>query len=204
MKPRMPVWGTSARALLFVCVFAGLSALARPARAVPAPAQTPGCGSGWVYFDLGDTLIDTRDWNHLKYLPQALDYLHALKRAGFRLGMITNVPQSWGATHDEKLARLKQDIASTWAEATPFEWDAFDSILLPPTEADRKPAPYLFDEARADQRDCRIAYEGEDPAEISAALKSRFDWGYVVGSQAPRGFYPPADGIFKGVRPAGR
>ena len=156
----------------------------------------PGCGRGWVFFDIGNTLIDTTNENHYRTLPQAHEYLRALHDAGFHLGAISNVPESWGATQEAKLARLKLEIASVWTESQPFEWNAFEAILLPPTNADRKPAPFLFKQAVGIAAGCRIAYEGDDAPEIQAAAANGFDVSYLVGKTAPGEFYLPIDRIF--------
>jgi phosphoglycolate phosphatase-like HAD superfamily hydrolase len=177
------------------CATAALSLLALPSSRADAP-QDP-CGRGWVYFDLGNTLVNTADWDHLKYMPQAREYLRDLKASGFHLGLISNVPESWGATPEAKIAALKNEIAKTWSETDAFDWTVFDSVLLPPTNQDRKPAPYLFLEARGVAGHCKLAYEGEEAAEVKAATDAGFDRGIVVGTSADGSFFPAGDRIFQ-------
>ena len=161
-----------------------------------ARAENSGaCGRGWVFFDLGNTLINTSDWDHLKYMPGGRAYVQSLRAAGFHLALISNVPDTWGPTVEAKLANMKNVISQSWSEPTAFEWDPFETILLPPTDQDREPAPYV--KARGLASQCKIAYEGEDPEEVRAATAAGFDLGYVVGKTTPGEFYLPADKIFQ-------
>lgn len=149
------------------------------------------CGRGWVFFDLGNTLINTSDWDHLRYLSEAKAYLHRLKSAGYQLGMITNIPESWGLTEAEKIATLQAEINRTWAEPEAFDWALFDVILVPPSDQLRKPAPYLFNKGRTLAEDCSAVYQGEDPREIDAARAAGMD-GYLVGG-TPGEFFKPLE-----------
>ena len=148
-----------------------------------------------MFFDIGNTIIDTSQWDHLKHMPGARDYMTALKAAGFHLGAITNVPESWGQTYEEKFATLRAEIAKTWIEPEAFAWSDFDAVLLPPRDLDRKPAPYLFNEARALAHDCKAAFQGEDIREVNAALAAGFDRSDLVGSD-PSAFFVPIDHLF--------
>ena len=55
-------------------------------------------------------------------------------------------------------------------EEEPFPWEIFQAVLLPPKDEFRKPNRYLFDEAAQRSAPGSYVYEGEDAAEISAAL----------------------------------
>jgi phosphoglycolate phosphatase-like HAD superfamily hydrolase len=141
-------------------------------------------------------VVDTTDWDHLRYVEHAHDYLLELKRLGFHVGLITNIPESWGVTQDQKLAYLKAEISKTWNEAEAFAWSDFEDILLPPRDLDRKPAPFLYAQALGMHMGCPIAYEGDDATEVHAAVAAGFTSGYVVGKNSPDGFFLPADQIF--------
>jgi hypothetical protein len=171
---------------------APLAPATTPAGQVPTLIQDP-CGRGWVYFDLGNTLVDTHDWTHLRYMTGSLGYIHELKAAGFHLAIVTNVPESWGTNDAEKIAHLKSDVNSNWQEPASFEWDLFESILVPPTDQDRKPAPYLFEHAKAHSVGCKVAFEGEDPAEVIAAEHAGFNQARDVGVNGTPNFIPAAD-----------
>ena len=67
----------------------------------------------WVFFDLGNTLVDTTQGEKkYSYLPGALNYLAMLKKSGYKLGLISNIPVSWGSNFDERLFELKGNVKS--------------------------------------------------------------------------------------------
>ncbi|MBP9680543.1 MAG: HAD hydrolase-like protein [Bacteriovorax sp.] len=123
----------------------------------------------WIYFDLGDTVINTSDMKHLKYMHGAREYMDELKREGFRIGIITNIPEAWGMDYDEKLLTLKKAIQEGWDESEPFDWGIYDEIILPLKNSEMKPAPTLFLKAINRAGACPSAYIGESPKEIAAA-----------------------------------
>ncbi|WP_185903001.1 HAD family hydrolase [Bacteriovorax stolpii] len=123
----------------------------------------------WVYLDLGDTIVNTKDMKHIKYMPGAKEYIEDLKREGFKVGIISNIPEEWGLTYEQKLMRLKDVIASGWDDTSEFDWSAFEQILLPLKDEDMKPAPTLFLEAIEKANSCPSLYIGESPKEIVAA-----------------------------------
>ncbi|GGQ68200.1 HAD family hydrolase [Couchioplanes azureus] len=166
---------------------------AAPAAASDAvPAAAPAvCNRPVVYFDLGNVLIDTSDWSHVRYEPGALSYLRDLRSRGVALGLIINIPEAWGATQEEKLATMQQYIADRWAEPRPFVWSYFEGrIVLPRTDAERKPAPALFERALAESAPCVPYYQGEVAAELTAAAQVGLRT-YQVGKPG-RSFYLPA------------
>ncbi|QPP07643.1 hypothetical protein G4Z16_15985 [Streptomyces bathyalis] len=168
--------------------------------AVPAgvPHDTPageradaahGCAVVW--FDLGETLVHTAENSSTSYMPGAATYLRELRERDIEVGLITNVPSSWGETDAERAAALKKEVDKTWKGSTPFAWKDFgDRILTPRTEAERKPAPVLWERAKADANGCRLVYEAEtaDETDVAASL------GYVAyqTGQPSRPAYLPA------------
>ncbi len=56
------------------------------------------CNKAFIFFDLGDTLIDTHthDYNPMFAMPGALAHLRELNSLGYPLGIISDVPESWG------------------------------------------------------------------------------------------------------------
>ncbi len=147
------------------------------------------CTRPVYFFDLGQVLINTSDWDHLKYMNEAQEYLHQLKARGERLALITNVPESWGADYDAKLQTLKGVIAKTWIEPTAFEWELFEMILLPLSDAQRKPAPFLFQDAIQKALPCPAFYQGEDLIETQAADREGMQ-SYQVGRPGESFFQP--------------
>jgi phosphoglycolate phosphatase-like HAD superfamily hydrolase len=130
----------------------------------------PGCDAGWIYFDLGNTLIDTRDWDHLKYFPETQAYLAQARALGYHLGLITNVPESWGKTAAEKITRLKAEVQAGFKDpGTSFDWSPFEDIFVPLTDAERKPAPILFERALAAHATCPHEYQGDEADQCAAA-----------------------------------
>ncbi|MEU9097932.1 hypothetical protein [Streptomyces sp. NPDC048361] len=128
-----------------------------------------------VYFDLGETLVHTSDDGGTSYQPGAAAYLRALRARHIRVGLITNVPPSWGATDAERAARLKKEVDATWRGSAPFAWQDFgDRILTPRTDAERKPAPVLWQRAKAVSGRCLLVYQAETAEEIQIAASLGF------------------------------
>lgn len=123
----------------------------------------------WVYFDLGDTVVNTKDMNHLKYMKGAREYMEDIKREGFKIGIITNIPEAWGMDYDEKFQTLKKVIQDGWVEHEPFDWSVFDEVILPLKNTEMKPTPTMFLKAISKANSCPSAYIGESPKEIAAA-----------------------------------
>ncbi|MER5969628.1 hypothetical protein ABT112_07800 [Streptomyces sp. NPDC002055] len=129
-----------------------------------------------VYFDLGETLVHTAEDKSISYMPGAAAHLRALRARNIPVGLITNVPSSWGATDAERAAELKRVIDKDWKGSRPFDWADFgDRIFTPRTEEERKPAPALWQRARDAAGGCRMVYQAETDDEIQASR----DLGYV-------------------------
>ncbi|MGW0908795.1 hypothetical protein [Streptomyces sp. NPDC002853] len=123
-----------------------------------------------VYFDLGETLVHTADDGSTSYRSGAASYLRALRERHIRIGLITNVPPSWGTTDAERAARLKKEVDATWRGSAPFAWEDFgDRVLTPRTEAERKPAPALWQRAKTSSGHCRLVYQAETAEEVDVA-----------------------------------
>ncbi|MGN5636485.1 hypothetical protein [Streptomyces sp. AC154] len=167
--------------------------LAPASTAVPGTAAAPASTErqcAVVYFDLGETLVHTADDGATSYRPDASAYLRALRERHIEVGLITNVPSSWGATDAERAARLKEEVDAGWQGSSPFAWDDFgDRILTPRTEAERKPAPVLWERAKAGSGGCRLVYEAET-AEETAAAGSLGYVAYQVGQPHRPAFLP--------------
>ncbi len=123
----------------------------------------------WIYFDLGDTVISTQDMKHLHYFNGAREYIEDLKRQGYKIGMITNIPETWGMDYDEKLLTLKKVIHDGWDESRPFDWEAFDEIILPLKNTELKPNAVMFVKAINKANGCPSAFIGESQKEVDAA-----------------------------------
>ncbi|MFF1381846.1 hypothetical protein [Streptomyces sp. NPDC058308] len=128
-----------------------------------------------VYFDLGETLVHTAEDGSTGYRPGAAAYLRALRARHIRIGLITNVPPAWGATDAERAARLRREVDATWRGAAPFAWADFgERVLTPRTEAERKPAPALWQRAKAGPGRCRLVYQAETAQEVEVAASLGF------------------------------
>lgn len=136
--------------------------------AFQAKAQDKGL---WVYFDLGDTVVSTKDMKKIKYIPGAKEYIERLHQEGFKVGMISNIPETWGMDYDEKLLSLKKAIEDGWVDSVPFDWTLYDEVILPLKNTEMKPAPHLFLKAIQRAQSCPSLYIGESPKEILAAEK---------------------------------
>jgi hypothetical protein len=170
----------------------GLSTTAT-ATAAPAPEQAAAqhpARCSVVWFDLGNTLVDTKVAGKMTWMPDALRHLRQLRSVGVPIGLITNVPPEWGATDAERAAATKAFVDGQWAEADPFPWALFgDRILTPRTKAESKPALPLFERGKANASPCRSFYEGETPAEITAAEQAGLT-GYLTGQPDKPAFIP--------------
>jgi FMN phosphatase YigB (HAD superfamily) len=123
----------------------------------------------WVYFDLGNTIVNTNNIKNLHYMRGSREYMEQLKKEGFNIGIISNIPESWGNTYEEKLQSLKTYIYFGWGEATPFDWSVFDEVILPLSNAELKPAPFLYLKAISKTDSCPSVFIGENIKEVNAA-----------------------------------
>ncbi|MCX5265671.1 hypothetical protein [Streptomyces sp. NBC_00199] len=143
-----------------------------------------------VYFDLGETLVHTAADGSTTYLPGAASYLRTLREHHVRVGLITNVPPSWGTTDAERAARLRTEVDATWRGPAAFAWADFgDRIRTPRTEAERKPSPVLWQRAKEDSAGCRVVYQAETAQEVSVASSLGFV-SYQVGLPYRPAFLP--------------
>ncbi|MBS1963852.1 MAG: hypothetical protein JST04_16700 [Bdellovibrionales bacterium] len=163
-------------------------------------ATPPDCGKPWVFFDLGNTVVASAPGRESRYVPGAHAYVQELRRRGYPVGLLTNIPEKWGRTRAEKIRALKRLMRETWTTdpaAEAMDWSDFPEavIVIPPSDAERKPAPYLFEAAltfaaRDAGRDgCPVIFQGEDPAEIAAAEKAGLTT-YLVGKDPAAPFMP--------------
>lgn len=163
----------------------------------------------WVFFDLGNTIVDTADFTKQHYINGAKDYLKNLRAAGFSIGLTLNIPEEWGTTVVGKFAEIVRFIDgrrkdtpphAQWADGIEFDWNDFDEngVLFPLKNDERKPKPVLFLRALQVAGACGAVFQGEDAAEIATA-ESLGMANYHVG-QAGRDFYMPIGEIKKAVR----
>ncbi|WP_407555293.1 hypothetical protein QOM21_35970 [Streptomyces sp. Pv4-95] len=159
-------------------VLGSVAALTVPAATAGAAAgqspdaagnASPRGGCVVAYFDLGETLVHTAEDNSVRYMPRAEAHLRALRARHIPVGLITNVPSSWGATDAERAAKLKEAVNQDWKGSKPFAWTDFgDRIFTPRTEAERKPAPALWERAKKAAGGCRVVYQAETADEVAA------------------------------------
>lgn len=123
----------------------------------------------WVYFDLGNTIVNTNDIKNLHYMKGAREYIEGLKKEGFNIGIISNIPESWGNNYEEKFQSLKTYIYFGWGEAEPFDWSVFDEVILPMSNSEMKPAPFLYLKAIDKAESCPSVYIGENVKEVNAS-----------------------------------
>ncbi len=145
----------------------------------------------WIYFDLGDTVVNTKDMKHLKYFSGAKEYIAELKNRGFQVGLITNIPETFGADYEEKLETLKKLIHDGWDDQIEFDWGVFDHIILPLKNSELKPGPVLFQRALSKAGSCPSAYISENEKEIVAAKGHGF--ATKLFQESEREMYVPHD-----------
>jgi hypothetical protein len=125
-----------------------------------------------IFFDLGNVIVDTSNWKDVHYYESTAVMLQDLKEEKVSAGLIINIPESWGATCEEKFARTQQFITEVWRpDAAPFRWEDFQFVLLPPSDALRKPHPYLFLSAMSQVCPRPLLFVGEDIAQVNAAAQ---------------------------------
>jgi FMN phosphatase YigB (HAD superfamily) len=156
--------------------------------------SSPSCERAVVFFDLGDTVVDTFSHNFEKmhYMPEVYDYLLDLNAKAYPMGLIINVPESWGETQEEKITAIKEFTDQRWVDKNPMRWDFFDGLIfVNPTDKLRKPAPYLFDKAlsKAQQMGCSAVFQGEDIWEVLEAERVGF-YAYHIGQNGRAAYLP--------------
>ncbi|NLU71399.1 hypothetical protein HCC61_01575 [Streptomyces sp. HNM0575] len=167
---------------------AGHSAGPREPVAAARAADQHGCAVVW--FDLGETLVHTAEDDSTGYMPGAAAYLRELRERDIEVGLITNVPPSWGETDAKRAAALKKEVDKAWKGSTPFAWKDFgDRILTPRTEAESKPAPALWERAKKNADGCRLVYQAETAEETDAAASLGYV-AYQVGQPGRPAFLP--------------
>ena len=151
-----------------------LMILVLPVLAVGAPCKYP-----YVFFDLGNTLVDTETYHYKKmyYEPGAYAHVKQLRANGVHQGLLINYPDSTGANEAAKIADLKIFLQAGWWLPTPdapktFDWTDYDlGVYVPDHDSNSKPKPYLFNIAiaLAKQAGCPVIFEGDDPDELAQA-----------------------------------
>ncbi|MBC7691760.1 MAG: hypothetical protein H7222_08315 [Methylotenera sp.] len=167
------------------------------------------CAKPWIFFDVGDTLVnaspDPKNLGHMKderYVKGALPYLSQLKKKGYTLGLISNIPPTWGdegefhQVPDKRTRQLlfaQKSFQQDWKKGEPeFDWSFFGKIkgsgnhrifegriFFPNHISERKPLTCSecilnrgLESAKA--AGCQAIYIGESQAEMNAAEKAGF------------------------------
>lgn len=128
----------------------------------------------WIYFDLGDTIVDTSDMSKIKYFQGAKEYMEGLRDLGLNVAIMTNIPVSWGHTQGEKLKSLKDFIDQRWVDTVPFDWSIYQHILLPETQEEMKPGEGMYTKALAHGAPCPIGFVSENVKEVTVAYNLGF------------------------------
>lgn len=191
------------------------------------------CKKNWVFFDLGNTIVDTKTFdervkppkkkinkfNPMFYLvdadkseygsqyQHAKEYVDALVQAGHKLGTIIDVPEEWGPTPAQKIAKTKKFLSGDPTEQTSWgdkfnsklDWLPFDGrILLPQTKAERKDqgSLVLFERARdaAAKEGCVAVYQGENDDQMDMAERGGVI-PFRVGLTFKKRFYLPVTDV---------
>jgi len=138
----------------------------------------------------------------MRYTPGAVEYLDGLIAAGYAIGAIINIPESFGrpGNYASKLQALKEFVANNWSDQRVFDWSVFDHVLLPLWDRERKPAPRLFKEARriSEAQGKTGFYQGETRAEVVASLANRVP-AFHVRLEAGRPNFMPEERILNFV-----
>ncbi|TWW09685.1 hypothetical protein E3A20_11820 [Planctomyces bekefii] len=122
-----------------------------------------------IYLDLGEVVITGNPTDGYKYVPGVLEAIDAMRAQGKKVALLSNIPESWGATCEQKFEKLKDFVGSRLHEDIPMDWRRFDFIVVPPFDRYRKPKPFMFLSALSLGCPGRVAYVGEDLEEVEAA-----------------------------------
>lgn len=131
-----------------------------------ASADTP---ANWIYMDLGEVIVTGNSSTGYSFVPGALQLIADLKAAGNKVALVSNIPESWGATCAEKFAGLKTFLDTRLNEPTPMDWTILDRVVLPPFDRYRKPKPFVFMSAMANACPGKALFMGEDDLEVASA-----------------------------------
>ncbi len=122
-----------------------------------------------VMFDLGNVLVKFNEDGQLFYNQGAYEHLIELIDAGYEVGLITNIPETFGENCGDKFQQLKDFIDSKWADERPFDWSLFTTIVLPPRDTLRKPHKFPFMQGLANSCNQKVMFVAEEASESNAA-----------------------------------
>lgn len=134
-------------------------------------ADTP---ANWVYMDLGEVIVTGNPTDGYRFVPGVLQLITDLKASGHKVALISNIPESWGATCAEKFAGLKTFLDTRMNEPTTLDWTIMDRVVLPPFDRYRKPKPFVFMTAMANACPGKAIFMGEDELEVTTAQQLGF------------------------------
>ncbi len=158
MKPHL---NTFLSLWVLLWVFHSVPAIAQEGESSQAPT--------WVFFDLGNVIVDTRDWSHVHYATGARDYLQHLRQQNYRIGLIVNIPENFGSSCQTRFTALQAFLRKVWQDETEFDWSLADMVILPPSDALAKPHGYMFLSALEVACPGRALFQGEEAIELLAA-----------------------------------
>jgi hypothetical protein len=128
----------------------------------------------WVFFDLGNTVINIKNKNSLDYFQGSENYIKSLRKMGIKVGVITNIPETFGKDYNEKLHTLKKYIRDSWVGSRPFDWSLFDKVYLPLNNSELKPAPILYRRAVEFINNSPRLFISETQKELDEAINQGF------------------------------
>ncbi|MEH0862416.1 HAD family hydrolase [Halobacteriovorax sp. DPLXC-1] len=128
----------------------------------------------WVFFDLGDTIVNTKESGNYHYYPGALEYIRSLKEMGIKVAIISNIPESFGETYDQKIESLNQYVKAHWNDQDQFDLTIFHKVYIPMSNDELKPAPYIFNKALDETGRHPSLYISEAFDEVEAAKQLGF------------------------------
>ena len=154
----------------------------------------------YMWFDLGNVILETRNgFDKVHFMPGVVDYLNTLRERGHKIGIIMNIPETFGRPGDyESKLRFTEDlIREGWIDTHhEFSFDFFDEVLLPVYKTQRKPNDFLFNKAlEISTPDGHTSvFQGENPAEVQTADRLGF-FSHLVTYDGPQAYYLPVEQI---------
>ena len=147
--------------------------------------------TNWVYMDLGEVIVTGNPTNGYDFVSGALTLIADLRASGHKVALVSNIPESWGASCAQKFAGLKTFLDSRMNGPQTLDWTILDKVILPPFDRYRKPKPFMFMSALANACPGKSIFLGESVDEI----KSAKDLGFATFNTELEGTLPTLNQI---------
>jgi FMN phosphatase YigB (HAD superfamily) len=147
--------------------------------------------TNWVYMDLGEVIVTGNATTGYDFVPGALTLIADLRASGHKVALVSNIPETWGASCAQKFASLKTFLDSRMNGPQTLDWTILDKVILPPFDRYRKPKTFMFMAALANACPGKSIFLGESADEIKTAK----DLGFATFNTEVEGALPTLNQI---------